>query len=163
MGIIHFRVDSRLIHGQVALAWSKMTNPNHIIVANDRVAKDPAQQAVLKLAAPKQVRLSMVEIDSVIAYIKRGLQPNENVFLLVQNVVDASRFYESDFEYKELNIGNMVHKTGAKQLSDKLFVTDAELEALKMMINKGVNCYFQVLPNDSKQDMKRLLEKNNLL
>ncbi|NDO79771.1 PTS sugar transporter [Citrobacter sp. NCU1] len=163
MPIIHFRVDSRLIHGQVALAWSKMTNPNHIIVANDTVAKDVTQQAVLKLAAPKQVRLSMVEIDRVKSYIKRGLQENENVFLLVQNVIDASKFFDDDFMYRELNIGNMVHKTNSQKLNDRLFVSDNELSALKSIISKDVNCYFQVLPNDSKQDMKLLLQKNGLL
>ena len=33
--IVQVRVDDRLIHGQVALVWSKELNTKHIIVAND--------------------------------------------------------------------------------------------------------------------------------
>ena len=147
MPIVHFRVDGRLIHGQVALAWSKMTNPNHIIVANDMVA-----------SAPKQVRISMQPVDKVIAYLNRGLAPNERVFLLVKDVVDANRIYEGGFKYMDLNIGNMTHKPNAKKLSEKLFVTEKEFEALKSLLDKNVNCYFQMIPTDSKQDIRPLVE-----
>ncbi len=34
------RIDDRLIHGQVATAWSKMTGINRIIVVSDEVAND---------------------------------------------------------------------------------------------------------------------------
>lgn len=34
------RVDSRLLHGQVATAWTKATHPTRIIVVSDAVAKD---------------------------------------------------------------------------------------------------------------------------
>ncbi|MPQ43735.1 PTS sugar transporter subunit IIB [Clostridium tarantellae] len=159
MPIVHFRVDGRLIHGQVALAWSKMTNPNHIIVANDMVASSPQQQAILRLAAPKQVRLSMQPIDKVIAYLNRGLAPNENVFLLVKDVVDANKLYEGGLTHMDLNIGNMTHKPNATKLSDKLFVTDKELESLNKLIDRGVNCYFQMIPTDSKQDIRPLVKK----
>ncbi|MGL5381082.1 PTS system mannose/fructose/N-acetylgalactosamine-transporter subunit IIB [Clostridium sp.] len=158
MAIVNFRVDGRLIHGQVALAWSRSTNPNHIIVANDMVAESPQQQAILRLAAPKQVRLSMQPIDKVIAYLNRGLAENENVFLLVKDVVDANRLYEGGLKHKDLNIGNMTHKPNATKLSDKLFVTDLELEALNSMLDKNINCYFQMLPTDAKQDIRPLVK-----
>ncbi|MFR8999932.1 MAG: PTS sugar transporter subunit IIB [Anaerobutyricum soehngenii] len=32
------RIDSRLLHGQVATAWTKTTGPNRIIVVSDGVA-----------------------------------------------------------------------------------------------------------------------------
>ena len=38
--IVLARVDSRLLHGQVATAWTKSVNPSRIIVVSDAVAKD---------------------------------------------------------------------------------------------------------------------------
>ena len=35
MGIVHARVDERLIHGQVAMVWCRVTNCQRIVVAND--------------------------------------------------------------------------------------------------------------------------------
>ena len=34
------RIDTRLLHGQVATSWTKATNPNRIIVVSDTVSKD---------------------------------------------------------------------------------------------------------------------------
>lgn len=34
------RIDDRLIHGQVATAWSKQTKVDRILVISDEVAKD---------------------------------------------------------------------------------------------------------------------------
>lgn len=33
------RIDTRLLHGQVATSWTKTTNPNRIIVVSDNVTK----------------------------------------------------------------------------------------------------------------------------
>ena len=46
------RIDDRLIHGQVATAWSKMTGINRIIVVSDEVANDQLRKFLLKEAAP---------------------------------------------------------------------------------------------------------------
>ena len=73
-------------------------------------------------------------------------------------MVDANRIYEGGFKYMDLNIGNMTHKPNAKKLSEKLFVTEKEFEALKSLLDKNVNCYFQMIPTDSKQDIRPLVE-----
>ena len=50
--INHIRLDERLIHGQVAIKWSRHTGVNRIIVANDDAAKNPIIQKSLMMAAP---------------------------------------------------------------------------------------------------------------
>jgi len=49
--LVHFRIDDRLIHGQVTVAWSKHINAQRIVVANDDAAKDDIQKSLLPLAA----------------------------------------------------------------------------------------------------------------
>lgn len=49
--IKHMRVDSRLIHGQVASAWMNHIGAKEIIVCNDIVAQDRIQKMALPLAA----------------------------------------------------------------------------------------------------------------
>ncbi|MDR2182276.1 MAG: PTS sugar transporter subunit IIB, partial [Treponema sp.] len=49
--ITHLRIDNRLIHGQVAVAWLKYIGAKAIIVCNDKVASDKIQKMALPLAA----------------------------------------------------------------------------------------------------------------
>ncbi|MFR5526159.1 MAG: PTS sugar transporter subunit IIB, partial [[Clostridium] innocuum] len=39
-GIVHVRIDDRMIHGQVAVFWSNNFRVNRIMVANDALEND---------------------------------------------------------------------------------------------------------------------------
>ena len=56
------RIDDRLIHGQVATAWSKMTGINRIIVVSDEVANDQLRKFSLKEAAPPGIKSNVVTV-----------------------------------------------------------------------------------------------------
>ena len=46
------RIDDRLIHGQIALVWSKAFGTNRIVVANDKAVTDEVTNVSLKMAVP---------------------------------------------------------------------------------------------------------------
>ena len=46
--IFDWRIDDRLIHGQVATVWSKQTGVERIIVISDVVAQDKLRKFLLK-------------------------------------------------------------------------------------------------------------------
>ena len=45
------RIDDRLIHGQVAIVWSRESGANRIIVVSDEVAADKIRSTLVKQAA----------------------------------------------------------------------------------------------------------------
>lgn len=49
------RVDERLIHGQVAFAWTNSLKADCILIVNDAVAADKLRSTSLKMAAPAGV------------------------------------------------------------------------------------------------------------
>ena len=48
MGIIHFRVDDRLIHGQVAVMCTNAYRINRIMVIDDKASLDDFAKKTLK-------------------------------------------------------------------------------------------------------------------
>ena len=52
------RVDDRLLHGQVAVAWTRHYKVDVILVANDHLITDKNMQVAFKLATPAGVTLS---------------------------------------------------------------------------------------------------------
>ncbi|MCZ3392813.1 mannose/fructose/sorbose PTS transporter subunit IIA, partial [Enterococcus faecium] len=64
------RIDTRLLHGQVATAWTKTTKPDRIIVVSDNVAKDELRSSMIKQAAPSGVKAHIVPIDQMIKLAK---------------------------------------------------------------------------------------------
>ena len=60
------RVDERLIHGQIAMVWSKEMSIDGIVVANDATASDETQQMALKMAVPSGIKVIIKTVDSAI-------------------------------------------------------------------------------------------------
>lgn len=56
------RIDSRLLHGQVATSWTKSTQPDRIIVVSDGVAHDRLRKNMIIQAAPPGVKVNVVPI-----------------------------------------------------------------------------------------------------
>ena len=64
--ITTFRIDERLIHGQIIATWLKSLGITHLIVANDELSKNESRQRMLKLAVPNDVKCLIKSIDDVI-------------------------------------------------------------------------------------------------
>ena len=64
------RIDTRLLHGQVATTWTKTTQPNRIIVVSDAVSKDKLRKQMIEQAAPPGVKANVVPIDKMIQVAK---------------------------------------------------------------------------------------------
>ena len=65
------RIDSRLLHGQVATAWTKTTQPTRIIVVSDAVAKDELRKKLIQQAAPPGVKAHVVPIKARKMHLER--------------------------------------------------------------------------------------------
>lgn len=72
------RVDSRLIHGQVCIAWTKQANPNRLMVIDDAVANDMFMSRVITLAAPPQYKLEILSVEQAAAGWKKMNWAPEN-------------------------------------------------------------------------------------
>ena len=55
--IVQVRVDDRLIHGQVALVWTKELNTTRIIVANKHAVESDALRMTLSMGTPAGQKL----------------------------------------------------------------------------------------------------------
>lgn len=158
MPVVNVRVDARLIHGQVAAVWSSLLQVKRIIVANDEAETNEIERASLRMAAPSQIWLSVLNIKKVVTNIKNGRYGNQRVFLIFQNVLDAKKYVENGGIIKELTIGNISHKEGSKTLVKSISVNDEEVAAMKWLETKGTSVIVQTVPNDPKQDIKTLLK-----
>ncbi|QAR86619.1 PTS mannose/fructose/sorbose transporter subunit IIB [Pediococcus acidilactici] len=158
MPVVNVRVDARLIHGQVAAVWSSLLQVKRIIVANDEAETNEIERASLRMAAPSQIWLSVLNIKKAVTNIKNGRYGNQRVFLIFQNVLDAKKYVENGGIIKELTIGNISHKEGSKTLVKSISVNDEEVAAMKWLETKGTSVIVQTVPNDPKQDIKTLLK-----
>ncbi|WP_248621697.1 mannose/fructose/sorbose PTS transporter subunit IIA [Enterococcus cecorum] len=153
------RIDSRLLHGQVATAWTKAVQPTRIIVVSDAVSKDELRKKLIEQAAPPGVKANVVPIAKMIEVAKDPRFGNTKALLLFENPQDVVRAIEGGVDIKEVNVGSMAHSVG-KVLVNKVLSMDAkDVEAFETMEKAGVKFDVRKVPNDNKENMDALLQK----
>jgi PTS system mannose-specific IIB component len=141
MPVKHIRIDDRLIHGQVTVAWLGAVDVNHLIVANDEVARDQLWRTLLRAAAPG-VRTSVWSIADTVAHCRAETTPwttptigtapivgtgtgagpitgtaptagaGEAIMIVARYPSDALRLLESGVSCPDVNVGNQAPRRG---------------------------------------------------
>ncbi|KKF91932.1 PTS system mannost-specific transporter subunits IIAB [Lactococcus garvieae] len=153
------RIDSRLLHGQVATAWTPDSKANRIIVVSDAVAKDEMRKTLITQAAPPGVKANVVPIKKMIEVAKDPRFGETKALLLFETPQDALAAIEGGVPVETLNVGSIAHSTGKTMLNSVLSVNKDDVAAFEKLRDLGVKFDVRKVPNDSKSDLFALINK----
>lgn len=153
------RIDTRLLHGQVATAWTPDSKANRIIVVSDNVAKDEMRKNLIIQAAPNGINANVIPVDKMIEIMKDDRMGGVEAFLLFENPQDALRAVEGGVPLTSINVGSMAHSTGKTMVNKVLSMDKADVETFKKMSDLGVKFDVRKVPSDSKADLYSLIKK----
>ena len=155
--IVLARVDTRLLHGQVATSWTKATNPDRIIVVSDTVSKDELRKKLIEQAAPPGVKAHVIPLDKLVEVSKDTRFGNTKALLLFENPQDALKVIEKGVEIKELNIGSMAHSVGKVMVSTSLSMDQNDVETYKKLADLGVKFDVRKVVADKSGDLFKMI------
>ena len=153
------RIDTRLLHGQVATAWTKSVQPNRIIAVSDSVAHDDLRRNMIEQAAPPGVKANVVPIDKMCKVAKDTRFGNTKAMLLFETPQDALRAIEGGVEIKTLNLGSMAHSLGKVSLTKTVSMDKKDVETFEKLLALGVKIDVRKVPSDSPENFAEILKK----
>lgn len=159
--ITMMRVDDRLIHGQVAVMWSKELNIQRIIVASDVIAANELQVSALKMAAPAGVKAAVLSIDKAVGIIADPRAKDMRILVISNNPEDLLHVAEKIQERPVLNVanygrigGNLSEKT---KVAESVYLTDHDKDVIGEIAGLGIEIIHQPLPSDTRQDFVKMM------
>jgi mannose/fructose/sorbose-specific phosphotransferase system IIB component len=158
MPIVLARIDDRLIHGQITVAWSKVSNPDTIAVVDDKVASNEIQRSTLELAVPIGVELLVLGISQGVKELgPKSPRSKNKIFIIIPTPDDILKLIEGGVEVKSINVGQMGFKQGKKQISKTISVDKKDIDAFKKLRSMGITLEQRQLPGDKKVELDKLL------
>lgn len=151
------RVDHRLLHGQVAVSWVNGIGADCILVASDTVVNDPVWKTTLKLGKPAGCKLVMKNIADSITAINSGVTDKYKLIVVVQTIADAKRLADGCPAITSINLGNTKESATTKQVSRQIFLEPDEIEMLRELDARGIECEIRPMAADSKTNVIPLL------
>lgn len=159
-GHIHFvlaRIDSRLLHGQVATGWTKMTHPNRIIVASDAVAHDALRKQMIIEAAPPGVPANVVPLYKLVEVSKDPRFGLTQALVLFETPQDALAVISKGVDIQTLNIGSMAHKEGKYAVNQAISLDMDDVHTFEELKALGVQFDVRKVPSDPPGNMEALI------
>ena len=153
MSIQLVRIDDRLIHGQVVMAWSKAIAVKRMVVIDDQVAGDVIRKMLLETVAPPGVKVSVFTIAQGIEALQQNQFGDEKLLLLCTNPMTIVLLIEGGIGIHKVNIGGMSFSLGKTQLTKAVSVDEKDRNAFKQLHEQGVVLEIQILPNDTPVDI----------
>lgn len=153
------RIDSRLLHGQVATAWTKETKPSRIIVVSDEVAKDELRKSLIEQAAPPGVKANVVPVAKMMQVAKDPRFGNTKAMLLFENPQDVLRAVEGGVDLQKVNVGSMAHSVGKIAVNKVLSLGKEDIQTFEQLEAKGIKFDVRKVPTDSTENMDGIIEK----
>lgn len=161
MNINVFRIDDRLIHGQIVTKWIKDAAAKMIMVVDDKAASDKTQQMILKFAVPSGIKLEILSKEDAVKRVNDD-QSNTNVLMLVRNPKEANALVEMGLKIDRIIIGNISNsksEVGRTKLLDYIYVEPGDVEAIRSLDSKGIKLEVKAIPEEKAKDPIELINK----
>lgn len=155
--IKNVRVDHRLIHGQVAFAWTKVLGADCILVAGDKIAKDDLRMAALRMAKPSGVKLVIKNVEDSAAALNSGVTDKYNLFIVTESIEDVYRLSKLTPAIQAVTLGGVKLTDDRKQISKAVSVSEEECRMIWEMADAGIQLEIRMVPDEPAQDPLKLI------
>ena len=148
MSEVKYRVDSRLIHGQVIARWSVKYGTEEIIIVDDLLADDDFMKDIYVMAAPEDISVEVWKVDEAAAKWNANEIADKNILVLFKDVAHALRLMQSGVAIDAFQIGGLPSGAERKLVYKTISLSKEDYNDLDEMAAGGTNVFFQMLPEE---------------
>ncbi len=140
-----YRVDDRLIHGQVVVGWGQPLDIEFIVLVDDAVATSEWEQELYRMGVPPEMDVYFHSADSAIAALAQYRADRRRGILVTGDISTMASLVDRA-AVTEVNIGGIHSRPGRVQRMRYVFLSPDEEEQLRAMEARGVTVTAQDVP-----------------
>lgn len=158
MSVLLFRVDERLIHGQVVLGWGTLLRPTRYVVVDDELAASDWEQELYRLGAG-DTDVLFASVAEAREHVAEWRDDAQRSIVLTRNVGTMLRLArDGALSGEKVNLGGMHHGPERVEVLSYLHLTATDRKDLSALAEEGVDVSARDLPDAHKVPLSALLE-----
>jgi len=158
MSILLYRVDERLIHGQVVVGWGSKLRPDQYLVVDTALAVSDWEQDLYTLGVPERVSVEFLAPGTARTALEDWKESELRCVLLTRDLgtmLELAR--NGTLSGESLNLGGLHHQKGREEILPYLFLDEADKQALRELENEGLEISARDLPGSPIVTLEDLL------
>jgi mannose/fructose/N-acetylgalactosamine-specific phosphotransferase system component IIB len=149
------RIDDRLIHGQVVVAWGAALRFERLYVADDGAAADDWERDLLASAAPG-VEVRVLAVAAVAVAWAAEAQARGAAMLLVRDLATARALVEAGAAVPAFTLGGLHYAPGRTKVAESVYLDDEDRAHARALLARGVRIEVQDVPASRPQALAAL-------
>jgi len=158
MGIHLYRIDDRLIHGQVVVGWGQPLNARFLVLVDDLVASSDWEKELYRMAVPPEMDIYFADVTTAVQEHSRYAADPRPGILIAGDIGSMYRLAKGVKAIGSVNLGGVHHRAGRVEKLRYVFLTPAEEEELKALEASGVEVTAQDVPSAHPVPLTEVLE-----
>ena len=157
MSIELFRIDDRLIHGQVVIGWGRALGIDLIILVDDQVAASDWEQELYRMAVAPEIEVRFVTVAEASRQMPDWQSNGKRGLVLTGDLETMAALRAANPEaVQRINLGGIHHRPGRRERLPYVYLTDQELRTLLALEASGAAITAQDLPTTAPVALKAL-------
>ncbi len=158
MSVELFRIDDRLIHGQVVVGWGQPLGVDFIVLVDDEVRASDWEQELYRMGGPPQVAVVFAGVEEAAGQLAAWqADPRKGIVLTGDIAAMAALAGRADGRIRDVNVGGIHFREGRKERLRYVYLTDAEADALRGLAKAGVAVTAQDVPTGRRVGLDELV------
>ena len=158
MPIELYRIDDRLIHGQVVVGWGQPLELRFIVLVDDEVAGSEWEQELYRMGVPPEMSVYFYGVDAAATQLPALQRDERPGIVLVGDVDTMCRLVsQANGSIRTVNVGGVHHSPGRTPRLRYVFLTPAEEDGLRQIAKLGVEVTAQDVPSTRPMPLEELL------
>lgn len=160
MALELYRIDDRLIHGQVVVGWGQPLDLKFIVLVDDEVAASDWEQELYRMGVPQDMDVHFEAVATAASNLSEYQDAPRRGLLLTGDIDTMTRLVEATDGIRKVNLGGIHHRPGRTQRLRYVFLTPAEEAQLRALAARGVEVTAQDVPAARPVHLEELLAGN---
>lgn len=157
MSIVLFRIDDRLIHGQVLIGWGRPLGIDLIVLVDDQVAASTWEQELYRMAVPSEIEVRFVTVAEAAAQMTDWQANGKRGLVLTGDLETMAALRAASPQVvQRINLGGIHHRPGRRERLPFVYLTDQELRTLQALETGGAVITAQDLPTTPPVGLRSL-------
>ena len=157
MTLVLYRIDDRLIHGQVVVGWGQAMDIEFIVLVDDAVASSDWEQELYRMGVPPEMDVFFHGVTDATGRLEVYRGDRRRGILLTGDVRSMACLVAAG-GIPAVNVGGIHHRPGRVQRLRYVFLNEDEERQLREIAARGVEVAAQDVPAAWPVPLDELLE-----
>ena len=152
-----FRIDDRLIHGQVVIGWAKPLKSKYILLCDDEISQSSWEKELYLTCVSDDLTALVMNVKETCEYLLKEDKNIDNTIILVKSPKVVLDLIECGYKPKTINLGGLHFMGERKEYLPYIYLDKSEINDFTKLLNQNIPIYCQDVPTGKKYNFQDII------